>query len=146
MSNTSNTNNSLPLSYQRGALGCFSFCKIQVAKQAQVRPTYTNTAYLRQSGAAQIGRGYYKDGNKFGYDAQKVTTGFAGGLIGAWAGFQAGVWVGFEGGFALGAAFGGIGAIPGAVTGGVIGGFGGAFGGAYYGGQFGTRLIKNKIR
>jgi hypothetical protein len=51
MPNTSKTNNSVPLSYQRGALGRFSFCKIQVAKQAQVRPTYTNPVYLRQSGA-----------------------------------------------------------------------------------------------
>jgi hypothetical protein len=93
-------------------------------------------------GVAQVGRGYYKDGNKFGYNTQKATTGFAGGLVGAWAGFEAGAAIGFEGGFVVGAAFGGIGAIPGAVIGGIVVGFGGAFGGAYYGGQFGESLIK----
>ena len=97
-------------------------------------------------GAAQIGRGYYKDRNKFGYNAQKATTGFVGGLAGAWAGFEVGVALGFEGGFVIGAAFAGIGAIPGAVIGGVLGGFGGAFGGAYYGGQLGESLITNKVR
>jgi len=97
-------------------------------------------------GAAQIGRGYYKDGNRFGYHAQKATAGFAGGLAGAYAGFEVGATVGFEGGFLVGAAVGGIGAIPGAVIGGILGGFGGAFGGAYYGGQFGESLITNKVR
>jgi hypothetical protein len=54
LSNILKTNNSLSPSYQRGALGRFSFCNTQVAKQAQVRPTYTNTAYLRQSGVILI--------------------------------------------------------------------------------------------
>ncbi len=58
MLHTSKINNSLPLSYQRGALGRFSFCKTQVAKQAQVRLTYTNTAYLRQSGALALNTGF----------------------------------------------------------------------------------------
>ena len=97
-------------------------------------------------GFAQVSRGYYKDGKQFGYNTKKATTGFIGGVVGAWAGFEAGTTIGFEGGFVIGAAFSGIGAIPGGVIGGVIGGFGGAFGGAYYGGQFGTRLIKNKAR
>ena len=88
-------------------------------------------------GFAQVRQGYLKDGNKFGNNAQKASSGFVGGIAGAWAGFEAGVFLGFEGGFAVGAAFGGIGAIPG----GILGGFIGAFGGAYYGSQFGESLI-----
>jgi hypothetical protein len=90
-------------------------------------------------GAAQIGRGYFKDGNTFGYNSQKATTGFAGGLVGAWTGFEVGATIGFEGGFF-------IGAIPGSVIGGVIGGFVGALGGAYFGSQFAESIIPYKVR
>jgi hypothetical protein len=93
-------------------------------------------------GAAQIGSGYNKDGNRYGYNTKKATASFVGGIAGAWVGFEAGATLGFEGGFLFGAAFGGIGAIPGAVIGGIVGGFGGAFGGAYYGSQFSEGLIK----
>lgn len=97
-------------------------------------------------GAAQIGRGYYKDGKRYGYNTQKATASFVGGIAGAWAGFEAGATIGFEGGFVIGATFAGVGAIPGAVIGGIVGGFGGAFGGAYYGSQLGEGFITNKVR
>ena len=64
MFHTTKANNSLPPSQQRGVLGRFSFCKTQVAKQAQVRPTYTNTAYLRQSGPVSIGTSRPSEGSR----------------------------------------------------------------------------------
>jgi len=91
--------------------------------------------------AGQVYNGYRKDGNQFGYNAQKATAGAVGETIGAWAGFKFGAWAGFETGFEVGLCFEGIGAIPGAVIGGIIGGFGCAFGGAYGGGKLGESLI-----
>jgi RHS repeat-associated protein len=97
-------------------------------------------------GAAQIGRGYFKDGNQIGYNTKKATASFVGGMAGAWVGFEAGAWAGFESGFTIGLCFDGVGAIPGAVIGGVVGGIGGAFGGAYGGSKLGEILIRNKAQ
>jgi RHS repeat-associated protein len=91
--------------------------------------------------AGQVYIGYRKDGNHFGYNAQKATAGAVGGIAGAWVGFRVGAWAGFEAGFSIGLAFEGVGAIPGGVIGGIIGGFGGAWGGAYGGSKLGESLI-----
>ena len=97
-------------------------------------------------GVAQIGYGYSRDGNHFGYNTQKATAGFVGGTLGAWAGFKVGAWAGFEAGFSIGLCFEGVGAIPGAIIGGVVGGFVGAFGGAWGGDKLGESLITNKAQ
>jgi hypothetical protein len=96
--------------------------------------------------AGQVYNGYKKDGNQFGYNAQKATAGTIGGMVGAWAGFRAGAWVGFESGFEIGLYFEGVGAIPGAIIGGIGGGLGGAYFGAYGGSKLGKSLISNKAR
>lgn len=71
-------------------------------------------------GMYQTYGGYQRDGNQFGYNAQRAAASSAGGLIGGWVGG----WAGAQAGDAVGVWFEGVGAVPGAIFGFIMGYYG----------------------
>ncbi|WP_373733272.1 hypothetical protein [Bacteroides heparinolyticus] len=81
-------------------------------------------------GGVAVYNGYQKDGEQFGYNANRAGASVIGGLLGGWTGAEVGAVIGAG----VGVWFGGIGAVPGAIIGGFVGGLVGTFTGSAVGG------------